>query len=297
MLSDTFLAAAFAETPNSERPSLHLKAGETLELAARAYHFQNVLIEPGAALVLLPEACDWLSLKVDNNCIVHGDLICRQFMDVMQAPTLDIDAGLTLSYAYNLRLRSGAGGGGGALQAPSGELAGGRGAPGSRYAGGGGGAGAFVRGAQHQVGASATAARGARSQQSLAGHGGDGASQVRAMNGALLYLQVGAVLDMSLGRIVASGLNGQAGASGADVSNAFHDAPGGGGGGAVGGNGGCVVIRAAQHNCRPERIDVSGGQGGAGGAGGRCLGRAGSAAAGQGGDNGDEGFVDFLSCS
>ncbi|WP_433780416.1 hypothetical protein [Flavobacterium anhuiense] len=273
--------------------NLLVKSGESVEIPAIDYYFDNVIIEENAHLIISENSENWVLIDCRQNFTLNGSITFRKFIADNSVRELMVDG---VSYKHQFKIDN-LGGNGGNSGFTEGNLKF-NGAVGTANYGGGGGAGGFW---SRRIGFS----HGAHGSQNIGGvtsfsYGGNGLERKKYSNGGMLFLNIGHDFFIGSNNLIdmqgEDGENGLAGKEGSgSISSASYITGSGGGGGAPGGEGGVFYHRVAgNYSGAVLKTLVNGGKGGKGGIGGRypesrfpsCNGLNG-----QDGERGRSGFV------
>lgn len=245
--------------------NLLVPAGQTVEVPAIDYVFDNVTIEEGGTLLVQPQAENWVLIQCRRDFILNGSIEFRRFVSDEEERQLQVGS-QTYRHASRMDRLGGAGGASGFSR--QGPWAGASGTP--RFGGGGGAGGMGTRNGSYP-GAAATGRVGPATN--IPSKGGDGGQGALYGNGGLLFLDVGAFQFGPSNVIDLRGSDGAPGTAGSHGRNVTGGAiyGSGGGGGAPGGAGGVLYHRGRSYDGALLRVRVDGGNGGAAGAGGRAA--------------------------
>ena len=258
---------------NNNLPDLIVRSTEVRYISAEFHQFRRLHIETGGSLIVESQSQNWLILDIEQDVEIRGVFEFNDFSSDLIPVSATLPDGSTITHTFRRR-RGGRGGNGGT----AGGQAGGIGASGGEGFGGGGGGGAvYTKYNGRGPGKPGDGSRGGMSWDNQV-RGGDGGDSTEFLNGGLVYLNVGGVLNCADGVINLVGRPGPVGLSGANgvATPGYGRGNGGGGGGGPGGEGGVIIVRANQITSLPTILL----QGGAGGAPGVC---------GQGGFGGENG--------
>lgn len=285
----------FIDKSNGEY-NLHIKAGQSLEIAAIDYFFDNVIIEENGQLIVTPNSENWVLIDCRQDFTLEGSIIYRKFIADTTSRELKVN-NIPYIHAFKQDNLGGDGGNSGFQDLTPKST----GAKGSTTYGGGGGSGAYFHRRSRNT-------LGANGNQNLGGvtsfsYGGNGAIRKKYCSGGLLFLNIGHdffigeknLIDLR-GEDGENGLNGKAGSGSVRSMSCIQGS--GGGGGAPGGEGG-VLYHKVGGNYAGHLLKalVTGGIGGVGGKGGRFPENdfpSGHGLDGGTGENGRTGFVKIV---
>ena len=282
----------FIDRSNGEY-NLHIKSGESVEIPAIDYYFDNVIIEESANLIIAENSENWLLINCRQNFTLEGTIIFKKFIADKTLRELMVD-GVRYTHQYKIDNLGGKGGDSGFTDGNH-KFSG---ASGNSTFGGGGGAGGYW----HRRSGATPGAAGSNEIGGVTSfsYGGNGAKRKKYCNGGILFLNIGH--DFFIGKNNLIDLRGEDGESGVAGKNGTGSIRGmssviasGGGGGAPGGEGGVLYHKVGgNYSGYVLKTLVNGGTGGTEGKGGRfpendfpsCHGLDGGK-----GENGRSGFV------